>query len=154
MTKDQVIKGAVALIQHFTELKGLDVWNKGTGHAFDNTVWKGIAEDNSNIPNVSAKGADFEIELRSFWGSPEIDVHRATPFGEQLLIFRLGDGVKTAADEKYRHTGNYFVSEVRVDTPCFGDYRRCIEEVYSMINFVELHGAAPLDKIPEPHCES
>lgn len=135
MRKEDVIKGAVALIKQIAAEKALEVVDKGVGHAFDGGFWEGIMTDDSNIPNVIAKNEVFSIELRSFWGNPEIDVHRASPHGEELLIFNYSDSVKTEADEKYRHTGDFMVQQVRVESR--SDYKKCVQEVYDMIEKLE-----------------
>ena len=138
MKKEQVIKGAVKLIEQIANDKGLTVVNKGTGHAFDGGVWEGLLKDDSNIPNVIAKGEGYSIELRSFWGNPEIDVHRAGDYGEELLIFNYSDSEKLKSDTEYRHTGNLMVQQVRVEAKC--DYRSCVNEVYAMIERLEVYG--------------
>ena len=135
MKKEQVIKGAVKLIEEIAKKKGLTVVDKGTGHAFDGGLWEGLLTDDSNIPNVKAKNGEYSIELRSFWGDPEIDIHRASPYGEELLVLTYSDSVKTEADEKYRHTGDYMVRQVRVESR--SDYKKCVQEVYDMIEKVE-----------------
>ena len=135
MRKEDVIKGAVALIKQIATEKALEVVDKGVGHAWDGSFWDGILTDDSNIPNVKAKNGEYSIELRSFWGDPEIDIHRASPYGEELLVLTYSDSVKTEADEKYRHTGDYMVRQVRVESR--SDYKKCVQEVYDMIEKVE-----------------
>lgn len=138
MKKEQVIKGAVKLIKKIAEDKGLTVDDKGTGHAYDGGFWEGLLTDDSNIPNVVAKGEGYSIELRSFWGNPEIDVHRTGYYGEELLIFNYSDYEKLKSDTEYKHTGCFMVQQVRVEAKW--DYRACIEEVYSMIERLEVYG--------------
>ena len=143
MTKKQVINGAIKLIEKKCNEYGMEAENRGTGKAFEGGFWEHILTDDSNIPNVVAKGKyeedmKYEIELRSFWGSPEVDVRRETDRGEELLIFNFSDSVKDA-NGNYIHTGEFLPCEVRVDAR--GNYyRACIEEVYEMIDFVEAHG--------------
>lgn len=134
MTKEQIIKGAIALINHIAEERGLIVEDRGTGHAFDNSFWN--FTDNSQIPTIVAGDNAFSIELRPFWSSPEIDVRRNADDGEELLIFNFSDSVKI--DGKYQHTEDWHVHEVRVDARW--DYKACIEEVYEMIDFVIREG--------------
>ena len=138
MTKEQVIRGCVALIRKVAEERGLEVKDLGEGHGFDGGFWQGILKDESHIPNVIAKGEGYSIELRSFWGSPEIDVRRMTKRGEELLIFNFSDSVKNFGTGQYDHTEEWHVHEVRVDA--IWDYRKCIREVYRMIDFVLKHG--------------
>ena len=130
VTKEQIIKGAIALINHVAKEKGLTVEDRGTGHAFDNSFWN--FTDKSQIPTVIASDNVFSIKLRPFWSSPEIDVRRDVDDGEELLIFNFSDSVEK--DGEYRHTGDWHVHEVRVDARW--DYKACIEEVYEMIDFV------------------
>lgn len=143
MTKEQVIKGAIKLIEKKCNEYGMEAENRGTGKAFEGGFWEHILTDDSNIPNVVAngkyeKGMKYEIELRSFWGSPEVDVRRETDRGEELLIFNFSDSVKDA-NGNYIHTGDFRVCEVRVDARG-NNYKDCIEEVYEMIDFVIAHG--------------
>ena len=136
MTKEQIIKGAIALIKRIAEEKGLSVENKGAGHAFEGSFWEKIFIDKSQIPTVIARNDAFSIELRPFWSSPEIDVRRQVLDGEELLIFNFSDSV--GIDGEYRHTVDWHVHEVRVDARW--DYKACIEEVYEMIDFVIREG--------------
>jgi hypothetical protein len=134
MTKEQVIRGAITLIERIAKEKGLEVVNSGTGHGFDGSFW--VFTDNSNIPSVKAKSEDFSIELRPFWSSPEIDVIRKKSDGEELLVLNYSDSVKNSdPDGRYEHTGDYRVHEVRVDARW--DYKGCIEEVFKMIEEIE-----------------
>ena len=136
MTKQQVIKGALLLIEKIAKDKGLTVENKGTGHAFDKTFWAGLIEDDSKIPEVTARGEGYSITLRSFWGDPEIDVRRAGKYGEELLIFNYSDSEKMEGETEYKHTGCFLVQQVRVEAKC--DYKACIKEVYDMIDLLEV----------------
>lgn len=142
MTKEQVIKGAIKLIEKKCNEYGMEAENRGTGKAFEGGFWEHILTDDSNIPNVVANGKyndgmKYTIELRSFWGAPEVDIRRKTADGEELLIFNFSDSV-TDENGNYIHTGDFRVCEVRVDAR--GNYKNCIEEVYEMIDFVEAHG--------------
>lgn len=130
MTKEQIIRGATALIRKIAKEKNLSVENKGTGHGFDDSFWN--FPDTSEIPTIIAWNDVYKIELRPFWSSPEIDVWRQAPSGEELLIFNFSDFKKI--NGKYQHTGNWRVHEVRVDARW--DYKACINEVYEMIDFV------------------
>ena len=143
MTKEQVIKGAIKLIEKKCNEYGMQAENRGTGKAFEGGFWEHILTDDSNIPNVVAKGKydedmEYEIELRSFWGGPEVDVRRETADGEELLIFNFSDTVIDEYRWNYIHTGEFLPCEVRVDAR--GNYKNCIEEVYEMIDFVIAHG--------------
>lgn len=140
MTKNEVIKGMVALIDMVAKRENLTIDNKGVGHGFDNTVWKTVAKDTSEIPTIDAVNADgtYQIGMRPFWSSPEICVRRKTNRGEELLIFHFSDYKKTSIDGEYVHTGNYTVGEVRVDSK--SDYKKLIDETYEMIDYVVEHG--------------
>lgn len=138
MNKKEVIGGALKLIEKIAEEKGLEILDIGTGHAFDGSFWAGVLEDDSGIPEVKAKGDGYSIGLRSFWGTPEVDVRRTVDDGEELLVLRFADGVKNA-NGHYEHTGNFRPYEVRVDA--MWDYKKCVEDVYEMIEFIEKYGA-------------
>ena len=143
MTKEQVIKGAIKLIEKKCNEYGMEAENRGTGKAFEGGFWERILKDESNIPNVVAKGKNdkgmaYEIELRSFCGNPEVDIVRETANGEEMLIFTFSCSAKDAETGKYVRTGEFRVHEVRVDARW--DYKACIKEVYEMIDFVIAHG--------------
>lgn len=137
MKKEEVVRGAVKLIEKFANDLGLEVEDKGEGHAFDGSFWDGILTDDSRIPNVRASKDGFSIELRSFWGNPEVDVRRAVVGGDELLVLNFSDSFKNANGE-YVHTGEFFPHEVRVDA--MWDYKACVKEVYDMIAFIENNG--------------
>ena len=129
MKKGDIIAGAIRYINRIADKKRLKVVNNGTGHAFEGTVWT-MFEDDSNIPNIIAKKDGYSIELRSFWGNPEIDIHRRKPYGEELLVLNFSDSVKNG--DKYIHTGEFRVNEVRVDGT--HNYKRAINDVYKIID--------------------
>lgn len=131
MTKQKIINAAISLIRMEAVKRKLEVIDRGTGHAFENTIWN--FKDDSGIPNVIGKGEGYSIELRSFWGSPEIDIRRETQEGEELLIFNFSDSVKK--DGSYIHTGDFKPHEIRVDARW--DYKQCISEVYAMIDYIK-----------------
>ena len=137
MKKEEIIRGALKLIEKTAGEKGLEVIDIGTGHAFDGSFWAGVFEDNSGIPEVKAVGDGYSIELRSFWGRPEVDVSRTVEDGEELIVLNYSDSVKNE-EGKYEHTGNFRPHEVRVDARW--DYRKCVDEVYEMIAFIEENG--------------
>lgn len=141
MEKKEVIRGALRLIGKIAGEKGLEVVDMGEGHAFDGSFWEGVFEDNSGIPEVKAAGDGFSIGLRSFWGNPEVDVRRAVEDGEELLVLNYSDSVKNA-EGKYEHTGEFRPHEVRVVARW--DYRKCVEDVYEMIAFIEANGKADI----------
>lgn len=141
MKKEDIIRGAVRLIEKIAGEKGLEVVDMGTGHAFDGSFWEGVLEDDSRIPEVKAAGDGYSIGLRSFWGRPEVDVRRAAEDGEELLVLNYSDFVKNAEGE-YEHTGEFRPHEVRVDARW--DYKKCVEDVYEMIAFIEANGKADI----------
>lgn len=142
MTKSEVIKGMIALIEMVAERENLTIDNKGVGHAFDNSFWN--FEDTSEIPTIDAINEDgtYKIGMRPFWSFPEICVRRQSDMGEEMLIFSFSDYVKTPTDDSYEHTYDYevheVVHEVRVDSHT--DYKELINETYDMINYVIEHG--------------
>lgn len=136
-TKEEIIKGAIAVIERIAKEKNLEINNRGTGHAYEGTVWKGILEDESGIPNVIAKSDEFRIELRSLWDSPEIVVRRKVYKGEELLVLTFNDQIADGSGN-YVHTGKFRVGEVRVDS-CT-NYRKCVNEVYRLIKEVKQKG--------------
>ena len=95
MRKSKIINGIIEIIKEKSEELGLTVEDLGTGHAFDKTFWKGIAKDNSNIPNVIASKDGYKIELRSFWGCPELSIRRNINkkgrSDQELLILQYSD---------------------------------------------------------------
>lgn len=135
MTKDQVIKGAIKLIEQIADEKGIEVVNSGTGHGFDNSFWKDCLKDDSGIPSVRAKCEGFCIELRPFWDAPEIDVRIDGEGGEELLVLNYWDYEKNKKTGRLERTGNFHVNEIRVDT--HGDYMKCIQYIYWMILEIE-----------------
>jgi len=138
MTKSEVIKGMVALIDMVAKRENLTIDNKGVGHGFDNSFWD--FKDTSEIPTIDAVNADgtYKIGMRPFWSSPEICVRRKTNRGEELLIFHFSDFERTSIDGEYVHTGEYRIGEVRVDSK--SDYKNLISETYDMIDYVIGHG--------------
>ena len=149
MEKQQVIKGAILLIKRIAEEKGLEVEDSGTGHGFEGSFWEGILKDESGIPSVNAANDSYSIGLRSFWGSPEIDIHRVTEEGEELLVLNYSDMVKKKGTNDFTHTGDFRVREVRVEA--FWDYKKCINEVYDMIEEIEMY--ARKERSDETHGE-
>ena len=135
MKKDQVIKGAIKLIEQIADEKGVEVINSGTGHGFYNSFWKDWLKDDIGIPAVRAKCDGFCIELRPFWDAPEIDVRIYGEKGEDLLVLNYWDGVQNEETGKIEHTGDFYVYEIRVDT--HGDYMKCIQYIYWMILEIE-----------------
>ena len=130
MKKKDIIARSIELIKKIADKKRLTIKNNGTGHAFDNSFWKDMFVDDSNIPNIIAEKDGYSIELRSYWGNPEIDVRRHRPYGEELLVLNFSDSVEK--ENKYIHTGEFRVNEVRVDGT--HNYKRAINDVYKMID--------------------
>lgn len=133
MKFENVIAGCIALVQREALKRGIEVEDLGTGHQFDNSFWKGLKDD-SGIPTVKAKTDGYSIELRPFWSSPEIDIRRVVDGQEELLIFNFSDYEKQG--EEYVHTKEFGVYEIRTD--CHSNrYKKNINEIYKMIEFVE-----------------
>lgn len=134
MTREQVLYGCVKFMEYMSDVYKLTVDNRGTGHAYDNSFWKDVLVDDSNIPNIVAKNDEMSVELRSFWGRPEIDLRIQREFGEELLVFNYTDKIKV--NNEYISTGNYVVGEVRVDSND-GEYKTSINTIYHYIELIE-----------------
>ena len=97
MTKEKIINAILAFINEKAKELDLTVVDEGTGHAFDNSFWKGIAVDDSNIPSVTASNDSYSIKLRSFWGSPELDIRKTIEKEEEvkheLYVITFSDSV-------------------------------------------------------------
>lgn len=133
MTKKEVIDAMVRLIQKIAYNKGVQVVDKGCGHAFDYSFWKGILTDDSGIPSIMASDNDLSIELRSVWGYPELLVRRNAEKCEDLLTIRYSDF--EIVGEEYVHTGDYKVREIRING--YNNYKSCINEICKMIEEIE-----------------
>lgn len=126
MTKETIIKGCLSVIKRISEEKGLQVTDNGTGHAFDGSFWGGLITDNSNIHNVVAEGEGYCIELRSFWGNPELDISRAVRDGEEMIIITFGDSANG------KHTGDYTLHQIRIDG-VHDDYKKALQEAVALV---------------------
>lgn len=135
MKKEDIIYGATKLIERISKEKGLVVNNKGVGHGNDNTLWEGILKDESGIPTITASGDGYEITLRPFWSSPEIDVRIPTANGEELVIFNYSDLIKNNETGQYDYTGDFYLHEFRVDG--HDNQAELILEIFSMAQEIE-----------------
>ena len=131
MTKEAVIKGMVKVLMEYAEKYNLEVSGPVYGHAFDNTIWN--FTDDSEIPNIHARGENVHVEIRSFWGSPEIDVRMDEKTNNsRLLVLNYSDGLWN--DGEWEHNGNFTVMEVRADGRA---YKKNMAEIYHMIEAIE-----------------
>ena len=121
MNKSQIINKMIAVIKDYAEKYKLEVSAPVYGEAFKNSIWEGLIEDDSNIPNIVATNEDMIVELRSFWENPELSVRRDS--GLLVLLYK-----ENSQSHKYE------VSEFRVDG---FDYLSRIEELESVIRFIE-----------------
>lgn len=145
MKKEHIVKAMIEIIKNKTESLNLNVEDKGTGHAFENTFWDGLIEDKSDIPEIKAYNDNYSIGLRSFWGSPELCIRRhseANNGKEEMLILCYSDFEYDDIEHtSYTHTDNFYVDEIRCNT--HGNYKACIDEIYDIIeqiaNLVELY---------------
>lgn len=135
MTKEQVVRGIIGMIERVARDKGITPRCVGVGSGYSGTIWEGLFKDDSGIPKVYAQGDGFSIELRPFWGNPEVDVRRAVDGGEDLIVLNWSDRVKRPDNGEYVSTGLFRLNEVRVDSR--GRCRECIEEAYGMADEVE-----------------
>lgn len=126
MAKETVIKGCLSVIKRISEEKELQVTDNGTGHAFDGSFWGGLLTDNSNIHNVVAEGEGYCIELRSFWGNPELDIRRAVRDGEELIVITFSDFANG------KRTGDYTVHQIRIDG-VHDDYKKALQEAVALV---------------------
>lgn len=129
MRKEFIVKAMIEIIEEVTKEKNLKIKDKGPGHAFDNTFWKDFVKDTSNIPNIIATNDDFKIEIRSFWGCPELSVRRDRTKNEELLVLAYSDY------DKGKHTGDFQVNEIR----CYSrnNYKECMKTIYEWIEKIE-----------------
>ena len=121
MNKSQIINKMIAVIKDYAEKYKLEVSAPVYGEAFKNSIWEGLIEDDSNIPNIVATNEDMIVELRSFWENPELSVRRDS--GLLVLLYKENS-----------QTHQYEVSEFRVGG---FDYLSKIEELESIIKFIE-----------------
>ena len=135
MTKEVIVDNMFQYIRLVAEYYGdMEIVNKGTGNAFEHTFWKDILTDDSNIPNVVAEREDYSIELRSFWGMPELDIRQKTDKGEVLICITYSDSVKE--DGEYVHTNVFNLNQVRIDGLRGNDYNTWSEYVKGIVDFI------------------
>lgn len=127
MTKETIIEGCLSVIKRISEEKELQVTDNGTGHAFDGSFWEGLITDNSNIHNVVAEGEGYCIELRSFWGNPELDIRRAVRDGDELIVITFSDFANG------KQTGDYTVHQIRIDG-VHDDYKKALQEAVALVD--------------------
>lgn len=132
MKKEEVIYAIKKIIEQKSKKLNLEVENKGIGHAFDHTVWKGIAIDDSGIPNIVAKRHGYKIELRSFWGNPELSIR--TEIGDNHELFVLVYSDEYLKEDGLIHSGDYKVEEVRYNG---NNYKEGIKLIYDLIDEIE-----------------
>lgn len=134
MKKETIIKAMIEIIVDATKWHNLEFNYKGCGHAYDNTLWKDLLKDDSDIPNVVASSDTYKIELRSFWGSPELSIYRKVNKNHELLVLNYDDYDYDDNGELI-NTRDFRVNEVRCDS--HGNYKKCIDEIYSYIKRIE-----------------
>ena len=150
MTKEYIVKNSIKLIEMFAKELNLNVNNKGTGHAFDNSFWKDIFEDKSEIPEITANNEDgtFEIGLRSFWGNPEIDIHCKISKGsfKDLYVINFSDG-KYDEGGNYIHTENFTLREIRIDAD--ENHKKKLKNIHKVVKFIETSAGFGSKKVRE-----
>jgi len=135
MRKEHIVSAVLQIINEEAQKRNLTIEDKGTGHAFDGTVWDYLKDD-SNIPEVQAvdedyilgKAKGYLIKLRSFWGSPEVDIRD----NGDLLVLTFSDTMYI--DGEYVHTGTFNVHQVRVESY---DYAGRMLEMHSLITRIQ-----------------
>ena len=117
MTKKHIIKNSIKLIEMFAKELNLNISNKGDGHAFENTFWNGLFIDDSQIPEIKAYDdkETFLIELRSFWGNPEISIRNKIGYEEDLYVIHYSNGSHNENGD-YIRTDDFKLYEIRIDT--------------------------------------
>ena len=121
MNKSQIVNKMISVIEDYAEKYNLEISDPVYGEAFKNSIWEGLIKDDSDIHHIIASNEDMSIELRSFWGSPELSVRSDS--GLLVLLYRENS-----------QTNQYEVSEFRVDG---FNYLSRIEELGSIIKFIE-----------------
>ena len=121
MNKSQIINKMISVIKYYAEKYKLEVSEPTYDKAFKNSIWEGLIEDDSGIPNIIADNENMVVELRSFWGRPELSVS----YNSGLLVLQYKENSQTH---------QYEVCEFRV---VGFDYLRKIEELESIIKFIE-----------------
>lgn len=126
MTKEKVVKAMVSLIHWKAEEYGLTIEDHGIGHAFDNSYWRDILKDCSGIPHIIAKNDTYKIEIRSFWGNPEIDIRIKSDSGEDLLVLNYADHLRK---------DDYILCQMEVSAD--RDHEKYISDLWSMIKYID-----------------
>lgn len=121
MNKSQIINKMISVIKDYAEKYNLEISDPVYGEAFKNSVWEGLIKDDSDIPNIVASNEDMVVELRSFWGRPELSISS----NSGLLVLQYKENSQA---------NQYEVCEFRVDG---FDYLNKIKELESIIKFIE-----------------
>lgn len=118
MNKSQIVNKMIAVIKDYAEKYNLEISDKGF-------------EDSHCIPNIIAERntmseeENIYIELRSFWGNPELDIRVDNNYEARLMCVNYHENEKTH---------EYEVNLFRVNGD---DYKRNIDELESIIKFIE-----------------
>lgn len=130
MKKILLVKTMILVVKEVAKEYGFEFKSEEYGKAFKDTFWKDILKDVSNIPNLIFKdknGNDYYIELRSFWGIPEIDIR----IKNALLVLNYSD----YDWELGKHTGkNFKVNQIRVEGY---NYNENLKTIYNLIEKIE-----------------
>ena len=110
MNKSQIINKMISVIKKYAEKYNLE-----------DPILEVKIEDDSGIPNIIADNENMIVELRSFWGRPELSVS----YSSGLLVLQYKENSQTH---------QYEVCEFRV---VGFDYLSKIEELESVIKFIE-----------------
>ena len=125
MNKSQIVNKMISVIEDYAEKYKLEVSDPVYGEAFKNSIWEGLIKDDSDIPHIIASNEDMSIELRSFWGSPELDIRVDNNYESRLMCVNYHENKKTH---------EYEVDLFRVNGD---DYKRSIDELEGIIKFIE-----------------
>lgn len=140
MKKSKVVSAMLHIIHEKALEYDLEIVDNGYGHAFDHSFWN--FKDDSKIPSVIAHTKDYSfedkkgysIELRSFWGSPELDIRRYEDGKSDLLVLNYSD-IEYDENGKFYHSEDFYVNEVRCDS--HNRYKECIADIYELIEEIE-----------------
>lgn len=132
MKKDLLVNAMILVVKEIAKEYDFEFKSEEYGKAFKDTFWKDILKDTSNIPNLIFKdknGNDYYVELRSFWGIPEIDIR----IKNALLVLNYSD----YDWELQKHTGkNFRVNQIRVEGYNYSENLKIVEDTIKKIEKV------------------
>lgn len=115
MRKMIVVQSIINVLNRYSEEHGFELKSKEYGQAFKGTIWDDYLKDDSHIPEIHwVHKNTSELEIRSFWGSPEMDVRLCDENGnfEALLVLTWSSW----NDKEQKSTDDFNLYQVRVDS--------------------------------------